>query len=984
MTTNAPPLKSLFSTLSPSEAVEKEREEAERELVHVSKTSAGITKLRLDESVKPKQESPQETIELPLSKCDDCPFNCNDSLRSSYRGPIPAKILVLGEAPTAVEARRGEAMRGRPGKLISSIIEEVGLDPEDVFYTNVVLCSRGKQDKIKKPEMEACRENIEALIEAVKPEVIVPLGVPAMKLLTGKASGITKVHGTKIQSPYGLVVPTMNPGYALKKGASVSPKTEEDRMAGIRGEIVSDFEYIRMILTGTEPDHRADKDYRLITTFEDLEWVVDEISKVDEIALDLETTGLLFFRDRVVGVAISWAEKQGVYIPMRLKNSDMREYAKKDGHEHMAEYLKYYDALRERMHLPAADAPMPRKKAGKKKELKLGERMIRNWGHYHDDVYRILKKVFTRPGLKIYGWNFKFDHRFLMQEGKMPVFPVAGDGMFMSYLLDENSPNDLKSNAYKNFRDLKGYADELREHVSQSNIDDEALANAPIEVLLWYAAGDTDATLRLCRLYRSKLQEEYPDLWRYHEEFYMPLHHIYAEAEFEGARVDPEWVRKAKAQLIREREEIGRELFEILEEPYDNESKLLSSPQQLVKKVFGPESVLKVPEPPPEGKKKRYTTSTDAPSTNEVTIKELIFHKYRPGTKQNTFARRILEYKDRSKQLSTYINGCTSELDGYGRVHWNTNLIGAVTGRLSAKRIPIQTIPRKPLMRGIFIPWDGWHLIEFDYSQLELRVAAWYSRDPVMCAEFENGEDSHKNTAMAMFNKTVDEVTKEERKLAKSTNFGSLYEGGPATLADSINSRRDLEESLISAEETAVFQDAWRRRYRGFVKWRKKIHKTVMISKKVVSPLGRVRRLPNVDSEEEGDRAEALREGPNSLIQGLGSDLAEFALVRIYKRLREGKFRARFRWSLHDALFFEAPREEVLEVCRIIKEEMQRPDERCPGLNTPAEFKVFKDRWAGEDWEEDLEDPEGSWGKLEEAFAGVEPAPNPPKVFQRK
>ena len=872
----------------------------------------------------------------------------------------------MGEMPGFGEQKHGDAFRGRIGKLLTSILKETGFEQEEVFITNTILCRPPGEGKVtvKKPELEACRVNIEKLIKEVQPEVIVPVGVAAMKWLTGRASGITKCHGSKMDSLYGTVVPTMNPGYALKKGAQINPETKEEAMAGVRGEIVSDFEYVRMILDGTEPDHEADKDYTLIETVEQLEWVYDQVSQATEVAVDLETTGLLFFEHKIIGVAISWEEKQGVYIPLRMKNSDVRA---REHIEHVAPYLERYDETREKLCLPSADTPLPKraKKTKKKGGLVLGERMVRYWGDLHDDVVALVSKMLKRPGLDIFGWNFKFDHRFIFYEMKSGQFPIAGDGMFMSFLLDENSPNDLKSNAYKNFRDLKGYAEKLRQHVSASNIEDEQLANAPIEVVSDYACGDVDATLRLCRLYRERLQKQYPALWDYHENYFMPLHHIYAYAEFEGARVDKEWVAKAKKKLEEERHEMALELFELLEEPYDPESKLLSSPQQLVKKVFGPDSVLKIPTPPEEGKKKRYTTTTGAPSTSEVVIKELIFHKYAPGTPQNQFARRILDFKGHGKQLSTYITGCTSELDRWDRVHWNTNLIGAVTGRLSAKRIPIQTIPRKPLMRGIFIPWDDWYIIEFDYSQLELRIAAWYSQDPVMCAEFRNGEDSHTNTAISMFGKQ--DISKDERKLAKSTNFGSLYEGGPATLADSINGRRDLDEDLITAQQTAVFQDAWRKRYQGFVKWRKQVHKMVMQNKQVVSPLGRIRRLPNVDSDEEGDRAEALREGPNALIQGLGSDLAELALIRVMRRLWEEKLITRFRWSLHDALFFEAPQHQVIRSCEIIQEEMQRDEPRCPDLMMISDLTVFHDRWAGEKWED--------WDELRAHFADKTEAP---------
>jgi len=291
----------------------------------------------------------------------------------------------------------------------------------------------------------------------------------------------------------------------------------------------------------------------------------------------------------------------------------------------------------------------------------------------------------------------------------------------------------------------------------------------------------------------------------------------------------------------------------------------------------------------------------------------------------------------------------------------------------NCKKIPIQTIPRDSKMRGMFISHPGWRLVESDYSAEELRIAAWYSRDPVMTHEFATGGDPHKNTAAEIFKIEPEEVTKDQRKYAKSTNFGSLYGGSPRVLADSINDKIELDETPVTIKEAQKFADAWAKRYRGYVAWRYKVHAITKKNGQVVSPLGRIRRLPAIHSEEEKDRAEAQRQGPNSLIQGLGSDICQLAAKRVLMRFSELKLHGRLRFPLHDANFFEIPDPEMLISCKVIKEEMER--NVVEGLFTPVEMKIFKERWAGDKWDLEVKTWDEDWAKLEEVFLPLESQP---------
>jgi len=854
--------------------------------------------------------------------------------------------MFMGEAPGSAEEKTGEAFRGQPGKLLSAILEETGFrEDEEVFVCNTLLCR--PLSKPKSPELKCCRSNIEAIVRAVSPEVIVPMGNFSLKWLTGK-SGIMTWHGSKMESDYGTVIPAIHPSAALRNGARVLPKTKEQQREGIRGFIVTDLEYAKAVLDGTEEEFETSVDvnfnYSIAKEVEDLEKVFEAVQAHEEIAVDIETTGLTFYRDEIIGIAFSWEEGQGVYIPLRTRVDDLKDL----GSERLERLHQLHSKIRDigaagpgSSGLEDEDSRTPEvlkewRAKRKKKKKKKGERLVQFWGADQKEVEEFIGAILRIPGKKFYGWNFKFDEKFLAYHFGSGIFRTSGDGLFQSYLLDENTPNDLKSNTDYNIPEMRGYANELRRHTSQSQLDDEKLAHVPLDVLYRYGCGDVDATRRLVRKFNQELARS-DGLNSYYRQFYLPLHHAYTAAELEGVLVDHEWVEKVAIDRVEKLDRASREMFEMVGAEFNP-----NSDKQLIPIVYGKGSRFGVKVPYDE---KHLLTDSGTPSVKELTLKWM-FYNHPVDSDISRFVRLLLEHRKLSKQMSTYIVGCTDDLDDFGRAHFGFNLIGAVTGRLSCKRIPIQTIPREPLMRGMFVSAPGWRLIEADYMAQELRIASWYSRDPVMNHEFATGADPHLNTASEMFKKPHDEISKHERKLAKSTNFGSLYEGGPTTLADSINDRLDLEDTPVSANDTEIFQEAWAKRYRGFVSWRYKVHSTVKRDKQVVSPLGRVRRLPAVDSEDKKDRAEAMRQGVNSLIQGLGSDIGSYALTRILPSLRAEGLHAHFRWGLHDALFIEAPEGEVVATCEIMQEEQER--EIVDGLHTPVEFKVFDERWAGD------------------------------------
>jgi len=307
--------------------------------------------------------------------------------------------------------------------------------------------------------------------------------------------------------------------------------------------------------------------------------------------------------------------------------------------------------------------------------------------------------------------------------------------------------------------------------------------------------------------------------------------------------------------------------------------------------------------------------------------------------------------------------------------------------------VAIQTVPRKPEIRQQFTAPKGSRIVENDGSQQELRIMAWYSQDPIMLKAFRDKEDLHLKMALKIHEvmnqnklpyvveendtrdkfrlkgeedwltesefinskgfKPEDCVTVRMRKIAKGVNFGVGYGGGCETLCKKLNEKLDAKDEKITIELTKLCIKAFSDHYKVFINWRKKMISYLHKHGKVVNPLGRVRRLPEVfigkrnkelSMEERKIIVDAENEAINALIQGLGSDLVKLANNRAMKRIKDLGLKTVFLFDIHDANFHEVPNSELEIVLPIIKEEMER--EIIPGLKIPVECTIWE-KWGG-------------------------------------
>jgi len=384
------------------------------------------------------------------------------------------------------------------------------------------------------------------------------------------------------------------------------------------------------------------------------------------------------------------------------------------------------------------------------------------------------------------------------------------------------------------------------------------------------------------------------DLRKVYDEIDLPLAAVLARMEYEGIRVNAEELGRLSGLMETEIARLNREICELADCEFN-----IGSPQQLGKILF---EKLGLPAPVKYGKGKTISTAAD--------ILENLAAEY-------PIARKVLEYRQLTKLKGTYVDALPALIDrSSGRIHSSFNQSGAATGRLSSSNPNLQNIPIKTELgreiRAAFIPRDGWRLLVADYSQIELRLMAHFSNDPVLVEAFRLGEDIHTRTAAEVMGVPPLMVTREARNNAKAVNFGIVYGISPFGLAAQLG---------ISRKEAETYIFNYFDRYAGV---RAFIDDTIDKVRKsgVTSTLfGRERPIPDMNSRNPNARGFAERTAVNSPLQGTAADLIKLAMIRIDKRLQGRK--TKLLLQVHDELVLEAPPEEAQEMAAMVKSEME-------------------------------------------------------------
>lgn len=426
---------------------------------------------------------------------------------------------------------------------------------------------------------------------------------------------------------------------------------------------------------------------------------------------------------------------------------------------------------------------------------------------------------------------------------------------------------------------------------------------------------DTAALATVLIPLRDRLVQELNEasLTTLYREVELPLAFLLARMESAGVLVDRERLREVGAALRERIAQAEEHVYELAGERF-----AIGSPKQLQVVLF---ERLKLP----HGRKTKTGYSTDADTLEELAA-------------QHPVVDAILEWRQLTKLLSTYVEALLALADpATGRVHTRFNQAAVVTGRLSSSDPNLQNIPvrsewGREVRRCFTAPPGDWTLLSCDYSQIELRILAHFSKDEHLLTAFREGIDVHAHTASVLFDTPVEDVTPSQRARAKTVNFGVIYGMGPQRLS---------RELRIPQADAKRFIDLYFERYRGVREHVEEAKRIAHETGFVCTMMGRRRNLPDIRSSHHGNRAAAERTAVNTPIQGTAADLMKVAMLRIDEALGADSD-VRMLLQVHDELLFEVPLERVREVARKACELMASPLQ----LDVP----IVVDAKAGPNW----------------------------------
>jgi len=428
-----------------------------------------------------------------------------------------------------------------------------------------------------------------------------------------------------------------------------------------------------------------------------------------------------------------------------------------------------------------------------------------------------------------------------------------------------------------------------------------------------------DISGRFAQVLREQVEQA--GLLQLYHDIDLPLLSVLARMEHAGVKIDTPALAKMSSRLETEIEAKARDIYAACDSFEFN----INSPKQLGDVLF---NRLALPKPVKYGKGKMISTAVDVLENLALT---------------HEVPRLVLEYRQLSKLKSTYVDALPLLLDSKsGRVHTTFGQTGTATGRLSSTNPNLQNIPiRTELGREIragFIAEPGHVLLAADYSQIELRLLAHYSKDPLLVEAYRRGDDVHTLTASQVFGVPPLMVTPDHRRMAKVVNFGIVYGLSPFGLAQ----RLDIEKS-----DAKRFIDAYFEKYAGVRRFIDKTLDEARRDGRVKTLFGRVRPIPDINSKNANARGFAERTAVNTPLQGTAADLIKIAMIRIDALLRERKMKSRMTLQVHDELVFEVPEAEVDAMRTLVREQMENVH---PPLSVPLQV----DLGIGRNWR-DLE-----------------------------
>jgi DNA polymerase-1 len=413
----------------------------------------------------------------------------------------------------------------------------------------------------------------------------------------------------------------------------------------------------------------------------------------------------------------------------------------------------------------------------------------------------------------------------------------------------------------------------------------------PLEAAARYSGEDADFCFRL-KTYLEPLLKKNESLSIF-ENMEMPLLPILAEMEGRGIKIEPEVFKVFSRELSGELDQIQGETWKTVGHEFN-----LSSTKQLQDVLFKERKLT-------PGKKTKTGYSTDAAALEEL-------------AREDTVPALVLRHRTLSKLKSTYVDTLCDMADSEGRIHTSFIQTGTATGRLSSREPNMQNIPIRTeegrRIREAFVAKEGCLLVSADYSQIELVVLAHLSKDKNLISAFREGVDVHARTAALIFGIDESEVKSEQRRMAKTINFGVMYGMSAFRLSNELN---------ISRSEASSFINAYFNTYSGVQEFIENHIKKTERTGYVTTISGRRRYIPAINSRNKTEKAASERIAVNTPIQGSAADIVKIAMINLDKRLSKEKSGASLLLQVHDELILECPKDKTEKTIKLVTEEME-------------------------------------------------------------
>lgn len=815
---------------------------------------------------------------------------CGDHQTQSYAiGPKHAKIVVVTNRKSS----------GRFQQTIETQLTEAGIDISDIYFTPIIKCADFDLTLTTKQMKEHAAQFVLKEIAEIQPEFILAFGNEALQVTAGK-SGITKYRGKEFQGLGATVLPTISPS-AVNRNPGMLP--------GYLADIRLFANLVKGLSSGI-PDPK----YLTVNTKDDLRKMAKILDMTDEIYIDIETNSKEYYdpESRMVSLAATCI----VVTPLGVKQRTV-------------------------FALPLFHPESP-------------------WRTRWRSVLEFFGKHCGRIR-KVVAHNSSFDCKWLIWCG-VRLYPTF-DTMLAVHLLNENIQKGLKPQAMS------------RLGVPAWGIDTGSLLETPLSEVLHYNVLDTWYMYWIKQQIAAELKEQ-PRLARIFMFETMPAQRELIDSEMRGIWIDVQRLKDrkpiAEANLARIEQNI-REAAQLPEKGSEEWPHTIKHLKTMEKRIDWEENFnasqfarwmlfdwLKMPII--ERGKDKPDGSPGDPSMAEGVIMHLKDQTHHPALDG------MLERVTAQKHLSSFFNPYEELYDEDHRIHTTFKLAGTVTGRLSSGKadadkisgtkgkirgVNLQQVPRDPLIRGLFGAPPGWTFVESDYSQIELRLAAFMADETNMKHIYAIGGDIHLATAARVTGLPESEVTKEIRKVVgKPVNFGFLYGMGWRKFMETAFTNYG---SVFTEAEARAAREAYFDLFPKLLPWHARQRRLVKEYGRVQSPLGRVRHLPDIYSPDQGVRAEAERQSINSPVQGFGSDLAVLAMIEINQTFRNLGIQGHCLGLVHDAINYEIRDDHLAQALPIIKDTMEDMDIVYRKFGTVVDIPIVADVSVGQHWGDKLE-----------------------------